>query len=312
VGSHESQGFAVQEALASNVPLIVLDADCIADEINQRHRIDVAATTVPYWDSRCGIKLTKPYDDVTNAIHQMKKEYGTYKPREFILDTLSPQACMKRWNLWFSGRHQHVFIVTSVLNVSEAPLSYTRTRSVYTADERLAQTLRTIESIRQKMPKATIVVVEGSVLSSTQYKSLQEAADVVLLSPNQKEINGLYKGFGESKLLLCALDYITTYTSAEYVWKLSGRYRLTQDFSVEKWNNRQSQGKMTDGVMNTILFRVWNRNLTKFRTFLTQPESVWREKSIEQLARDSGLFVPIEGKIGVQGNIAVDGYFIDL
>ena len=42
---------------------------------------------------------------------------------------------------------KNLVIITSVLNISNNPLSYTPTRSVYSYEERLEQTFKTIDSL---------------------------------------------------------------------------------------------------------------------------------------------------------------------
>ena len=51
--AHESQGFAVQEALSTNVPLLVWDTKYMSQE-EGGNSIQIHITTIPYWDERCG------------------------------------------------------------------------------------------------------------------------------------------------------------------------------------------------------------------------------------------------------------------
>lgn len=53
LGRHESQGFALEEALSCDVPLLVWNVK----SMNQTYGTscdDIPATTIPYWDERCG------------------------------------------------------------------------------------------------------------------------------------------------------------------------------------------------------------------------------------------------------------------
>ena len=103
VGSHESQGFAVQEALSQNVPLLVWDVESLYDEVNNGERpwqkykgkCVLKATTVGYWDDSCGIITDK--DKLETNINKMLETYQNYNPRQFIVETLSPEICMERW-----------------------------------------------------------------------------------------------------------------------------------------------------------------------------------------------------------------------
>jgi glycosyltransferase involved in cell wall biosynthesis len=103
-GAHESQGFALQEALSMNVPLLVMNVTSLNDEINgegnhsyleYKDNYDLSATSTPYWDNRCGIQY---YDLNTLEIplKTMLETYTTFEPRTYVLEHLSPVVCYKR------------------------------------------------------------------------------------------------------------------------------------------------------------------------------------------------------------------------
>lgn len=105
--AHESQGFALQEAMSCNVPLLVIDAKSMYDEEwDYEHEGDgiyhtydylkplkLLATSVPYWSDECGIKT---HDTENLSILIDKIMSTTYNPRDFVLRTLSDSVCMKR------------------------------------------------------------------------------------------------------------------------------------------------------------------------------------------------------------------------
>jgi glycosyltransferase involved in cell wall biosynthesis len=104
IGSHESQGFALQEALSANVPLLVWNVKSMFDEYNRANEISykedqlkykLKATSVPYWDSRCG-ELFYEKEEFSTKLMTILQKYEEYHPRAFILETLSPVACYKR------------------------------------------------------------------------------------------------------------------------------------------------------------------------------------------------------------------------
>ena len=104
IGSHESQGFALQEALSTNVPLVVWNVKSMFDEYNRENEISykedqmkykLKATSIPYWDSCCG-EVFYEKEEFEQKIIEMLQSYSIYKPRDFILKTLSPNACYKR------------------------------------------------------------------------------------------------------------------------------------------------------------------------------------------------------------------------
>jgi hypothetical protein len=93
--AHESQGFALEEALSCNVPLLVWNVVSMNQEYNFNYP-DIPATTIPYWDERCGYKDPSLEKTLQN-IDKMRDTYSTFRPREFILEHVSPEKCAKRF-----------------------------------------------------------------------------------------------------------------------------------------------------------------------------------------------------------------------
>jgi hypothetical protein len=100
VGSHESQGFAFQETLAMNVPILVWDVRTMCDEIGSDGRpaysdATLHATTCSYWSDECGIKF---YDAAgfSGQFDEMASRYTEFKPREFVERELSLDAAFKK------------------------------------------------------------------------------------------------------------------------------------------------------------------------------------------------------------------------
>lgn len=95
VGQHESQGFAVQEALSSNVPLLVWTVTSMNQEYGSRYD-DIPATTIPYWDERCGAYFHKD-DEFEDKYKLFLSKLADYKPREYIMEQLSFDKCEERF-----------------------------------------------------------------------------------------------------------------------------------------------------------------------------------------------------------------------
>ena len=91
VDAHESQGFALQEALACNVPLLVWNITSMKQEYGSTYD-NVRATTIPYWDSRCG-EVFFSADDLESTFKIFLSKLDQYKPRDFIIENLSFEKC---------------------------------------------------------------------------------------------------------------------------------------------------------------------------------------------------------------------------
>jgi len=101
--AHESQGFGLEEAMSSGVPLLVMDAKSMYDEKNNGVTATyeylrpkkLVATSVPYWSDECGIKITDQ-SELSTAVDRMMEQYKSFTPRDYVVRTLSDEVCMKR------------------------------------------------------------------------------------------------------------------------------------------------------------------------------------------------------------------------
>jgi len=72
----------------------------------------------------------------------------------------------------------NIILITSIINTPNTPLSYIKTRSIYTREERFEQTKRTIKTIREKIPDNKIMLVECSQLTDSEADYLRENTDI--------------------------------------------------------------------------------------------------------------------------------------
>jgi hypothetical protein len=122
------------------------------------------------------------------------------------------------------------------------------TSTVYTElglippDSRLQQTVETINSIRQHVANAQIIMVENSSISSDIQDYFRSQVDHYVYTGSRticQTFNRLgIKGAGESYMLLVALDLIKTENiMADRIFKISGRYRLTDKFNIAVYDD---------------------------------------------------------------------------
>jgi hypothetical protein len=94
--AHESQGFAIEEALSSNVPLLVWNTRYMSQEVGGNYN-NIPCTTIPYWDERCGEYFYEE-SELEKTFHIFTNKLDTYKPREYIHENLSVDVCFDKFN----------------------------------------------------------------------------------------------------------------------------------------------------------------------------------------------------------------------
>jgi len=89
---HESQGFALCEALSMNVPVLAWDQGLWLDpdRFKWGEHDPVPATSVPFFDDRCGIRF-KDLKAFENALPVFwdKVKNSIFKPRDYVLENLT-------------------------------------------------------------------------------------------------------------------------------------------------------------------------------------------------------------------------------
>jgi len=95
IGRHESQGFAIEEALCCNVPLLIWEVKYMSQEYGYNYP-DIPATVIPYWDARCG-EFFYNKEDLETTYNKFLNKLETYRPRDYVIENLSPQKCGERF-----------------------------------------------------------------------------------------------------------------------------------------------------------------------------------------------------------------------
>ena len=91
VNGTESQGIAVQEIMSMGVPIIAWD---IKEWLDQGEAYRVPATSIPYWDERCG-EVFFNIDDLEVTFSKFYATLDQYDPKAFIKDNLSFECSVK-------------------------------------------------------------------------------------------------------------------------------------------------------------------------------------------------------------------------
>ena len=98
---HETQGIALQQTLASDVPVFAWDpgGEWQSLEYLLRGVRFSPVTSVPYWDDRCGVKFSAP-QDLLSAFDRFWTgvQAGQFAPRRMIEDTrLTLENCAQAY-----------------------------------------------------------------------------------------------------------------------------------------------------------------------------------------------------------------------
>lgn len=196
-------------------------------------------------------------------------------------------------------------IITSVIEPSNAPLSYTDKRSVYSKDERYVQTLETLESVKKYIPDTDIAIVECSPVSKMLY-DLSTKADVFLnLYPNEEIRKTPNKGVAEARMLLAMLDIIEKW-EYQNVFKLTGRYLLNNDFDYSLWDNKSITVKKTNHYsgpsIHTFLYKFNKDSISKLKEIcdylIISNDSAPAEQVFHKYLSDTA-HISIVGNIGI-------------
>lgn len=229
---------------------------------------------------------------------------------------------MKEWD------KKCCFIITSCIYPSDKELCYIKTRSIFTPEERLMQTVNTIASIKEKCPTAHIILVDNGIKEPKELHDLVDEYYYIGHSGWVRYFSSTKnKSLGEWILLWfvmskCKLEY-------DIVFKISGRYYLNSDFDLSNYSfsnfNFKCIARYTEcdekisgihppikAVYTTRLYAVPHERLReyKFTLFLALFRIVLKGMSMET-SITRGIRSPIHymEKLGVSGNVAVDNTY---
>lgn len=171
-----------------------------------------------------------------------------------------------------------LFLVSSAINTKFG---------VFDSEQRLAQTIATIQSIKQRVPAADICLIEmGAIeLTYTQRQQLLENATSITEFANDEVVGNLYhstdnwdivKNVTEvmcfSKFLKNLAPVAHEFDRADRIFKISGRYTLNDKFDINFYHNQdlknmvvvgkrknsQFDQMVTGGVSQQFMSRLWS------------------------------------------------------
>ncbi len=207
-----------------------------------------------------------------------------------------------------------LFIITSVIHFTNKPLSYSNVRSVFTSEQRIEQTLKTIHSIKKYVPNAQIILIEAG---DVDVPLFEKHVDIYKFLGSKflvrSAVKSKFKGLGEAVILL-SLNKLLQKLDYDYLFKISGRYFLNENFSLnyyhEKFYFLRSLDKKSVST-RLYWFPKTFLNLYMRTIFLTIPFLILG-KSIEfcLLLLFPNTKIHLVDTLGVSGYIAPTGEFI--
>ncbi len=154
----------------------------------------------------------------------------------------------------------NLVLITSIIKTPNTPLSYTNTRSIYTWDERFEQTKQTIQTIQEKIPNPTILLVECSELDPHQSEYFHTHCHYVinLFDTSIEQCHSESKALGEATMTMAAIEFIqNNHISFDSFFKISGRYYLSESFDYSFYNIPFNVVKHIDEKnINTCLYKL--------------------------------------------------------
>ena len=91
INGTESQGIAVQEIMSMGVPIIAWD---LKEWLDQGESYRVPATSIPYWDERCGEKFYD-IDKLEETFNNFYARINDYDPKAYVKENLSFESSVK-------------------------------------------------------------------------------------------------------------------------------------------------------------------------------------------------------------------------
>ncbi len=140
---------------------------------------------------------------------------------------------------------KNIVIITSKIYTSNNSFSYVNHRSIYSKDERLSQTINTINSIRNKIPNSYIILFDNSEMDNNEYDLLYNHVEQFINITDNSELNYYtneyeYKAFAEIFQMIKLYDVFLKKIDSRMInniFKITGRYILNEHFNYNNYDN---------------------------------------------------------------------------
>lgn len=227
---------------------------------------------------------------------------------------------------------------------------------IYNPQQRIEQTLATVQSARKYIPDAKIILIDNSTVdvqadNSDAFNALVDAVDYYIDNSDDKDIQHFHNNvtnydIGKNSMeclgMYKALSYFTTnpeimdvITSSERIFKLSGRYEVTDKFDIAQFDNEQTKSKYVfkkrqpswiskedTGVDYLLQTRLWSftpdlllPTIKLFETTINNMFATFNQGKYIDVEHSMAKFIPANKlaeieTVGLQGNIAPNGMLV--
>jgi hypothetical protein len=214
-----------------------------------------------------------------------------------------------------------IVFISSLIEVSHDPLTYTNTRSFFSSQERFDQTLETIHSVRKRIPSARILLVEASSVSTEKEDILKSNVDFYINSSEESIrnicIHSPKKGFGEALQTQIAVDFLLkNKISFSILIKISGRYSLTSEFTLSQYSESEftflNPSVQNPNSISTVVYSVPSHLLTVFSNVIKDVIHIYIQVpavGLEEILPSRCFPRKHIDKIGVEGLVSVTGTY---
>lgn len=239
---------------------------------------------------------------------------------------------------------KHIVLVTSAV--------YTN-YGIYDTKQRIQQTLDTVKSAKQYIPGCTVILIDNSTLAvqlddSVELTELIDSVDYYIDNSDDKDIQHFHNNItnydiGKNSMecvgMFKALNYITSdaelmniITNSSRIFKLSGRYQLTNKFDISKFDNETTIDKYVfkkanlswipsadTGVTTLLQTRLWSftpslfvDTIQLFQTIIQNMFNTFNAGKYIDVEHSMAKFIPKDklvelDTVGLHGNIAPNG-----
>jgi hypothetical protein len=227
---------------------------------------------------------------------------------------------------------------------------------IYDAKQRIQQTLDTVKSAKQYIPDCTIILIDNSTVAvqaddSVEFNELIDTVDYYIDNSDDKDIQHFHNNItnydiGKNSMecvgMYKALTYMSSnpeimeiITTSSRIFKLSGRYQLTDKFDISAFDNEATADKYVfkraqaswinsadTGVTTMLQTRLWSftpslfiNTIQLFQTILQNMFATFNQGKYIDVEHSMAKFVPANklvelDTVGLQGNIAPNGMMI--